>query len=72
MNKKNLDLDIDMKNIKNHDDYKKVWNQLGKIETTMVERNEECKHCIGDKFIFKNPYDKPNGLCTALLHVMEL
>lgn len=68
----NLDLNIDIDKIKNHDDYKNLWNQLGKIEITMVEKNEECKHCLGDKFIYENPYTKPDGVCTSLLHVLDL
>jgi uncharacterized repeat protein (TIGR04076 family) len=38
----------------------------------MIEKNEECKHNLGDVFVYKNPYDKPQGVCTALLHVLDL
>ncbi|MDP4182474.1 MAG: hypothetical protein Q8942_15460 [Bacillota bacterium] len=67
-----LDLNIDMSQIKNHEDYIKCWGRLGKVEIKMVEKNEKCKHCLGDKFVYDNPYSKPAGVCTALLHVLDL
>jgi uncharacterized repeat protein (TIGR04076 family) len=38
----------------------------------MVEQHEECKHAIGDTFIYEKPYQKPAGVCNALLHVLDL
>ncbi len=67
-----IDLHIDIEKIRNHDDYKELWNRIGRIEIRCVEKNEECRHNVGDVFIFKNPYDKPAGLCEALLHVLNL
>ena len=69
-----LDLNIDVSDIKNHEEYRKLWNKMGKIEIKMVEKNEECKHCLGETFIYENenPYDKPDGVCNALLHVLDL
>ncbi len=67
-----LDLNIDIANIKNHQDYQALWHKLGKIEIKMVEKNEECKHNVGDTFIYENPYQKPLGVCNALLHVLDL
>ncbi|HBD95039.1 MAG: hypothetical protein A2015_04150 [Spirochaetes bacterium GWF1_31_7] len=58
--------------IKNHDDYLNYWKNLPQLKITCVEKNEECKHNVGDSFIFKNPYTKPEGVCTALLHVLDL
>jgi uncharacterized repeat protein (TIGR04076 family) len=67
-----LDLNIDVCSIKSHEDYRALWNRLGKIEIKMVEKNEECKHNLGDTFIYENPYQKPDGVCNALLHVLDL
>ena len=67
-----IDLQIDIEKIKNHEDYQKLWSKLGKIEIKCVEKNEECRHKIGDTFIFENPYKRPLGLCEALLHVLDL
>ncbi|PKL92595.1 MAG: hypothetical protein CVV21_02210 [Candidatus Goldiibacteriota bacterium HGW-Goldbacteria-1] len=70
--KRKIDLNIDMSSIKNHQDYRAVWDDLCPIEIKMVEQYEECKHKIGDTFIYENPYTKPAGLCGALMHVAEL
>lgn len=67
-----IDLHINIGQIKNHDDYRDLWNRIGKIEVRCVEKNEECRHNVGDVFIFENPYKKPAGLCEALLHVLDL
>ena len=69
---KNIDLNIDMDAIKNHKDYQELWTRIGRIEITMVEKNEECRHNLGDTFIYENPYKKPEGVCGALLHVLDL
>lgn len=67
-----LDLNMDMSNIKNHKDYQDCWKKLGKVEIKMVEKYEECKHNIGDIFIYENPYKRPENVCNALLHVIDL
>jgi uncharacterized repeat protein (TIGR04076 family) len=71
-NNNSIDLNIDISNIKNHSDYQKLWQDIGKIEIKMIEKNEECRHNIGDTFVFENPYNKPAGVCEALLHVLDL
>ena len=38
----------------------------------MVEKNEQCMHNVGDIFIFDNPYTRPEKICNALLHVLNL
>lgn len=38
----------------------------------MVEKIGKCMHDLNDKFNYENPYKKPNGVCTALLHVLDL
>jgi uncharacterized repeat protein (TIGR04076 family) len=67
-----LDLNIDMAAIKNHADYQAAWGRLGRIRITMVEKHEECRHELGDSFEYENPYKKPEGVCNALLHVLDL
>jgi len=70
--KEYFDLNIDISEIKSHDDYRKLWDKIGRIEIKMVEKNEDCKHNLGDVFIYDNPYKKPEGVCNALLHVLDL
>ncbi|MHB8066217.1 MAG: hypothetical protein ACYDG2_26960 [Ruminiclostridium sp.] len=67
-----LDLNIDTSSITNHEEYRKLWDRIGRIEIEMVEKYEECKHNLGDTFIYENPYMKPEGVCIALLHVLDL
>ena len=67
-----IDLNIDIDSIKSHQDYQALWQRIGKVEIKMVEQNEECKHNLGDTFIYENPYQKPLGVCNALLHVLDL
>lgn len=68
----NLDLNIDFDAIRNHKDYQDLWSKIGKVEITMVEKNEECRHNLGDTFVYENPYKRPDGVCSALLHVLDL
>ncbi len=72
MDSQSLDLNLDFDQIKDHNGYKDMWERLGRVEIRMVEKYEECKHCLGDSFIYENPYKKPEGVCTALLHVLDL
>lgn len=67
-----LDLGIDFDTIQSHTDYKGVWKQLAGVQATMIEKNEQCMHVIGDSFVYKNHYDKPAGICSALHHVLQL
>ena len=69
---KDIDLGINFKDIITHEDYKKLWEKLSPVEITMIEKNESCKHNLGDSFIFENPYNKPDCICQALLHVLDL
>lgn len=52
-------------------EYKKLWEDL-KIEIKLVEKSGECKHGLGDSFIYESPYKRPENVCFALLHVMDL
>jgi uncharacterized repeat protein (TIGR04076 family) len=67
-----IDLNIDVSKITDHEEYKKLWSNMGKIEIKCIEKNEECRHKVGDIFIYENPYKKPQGVCDALLHVIDL
>jgi uncharacterized repeat protein (TIGR04076 family) len=55
-----------------HEEYHKLWNDLGPLEIKMTKQYGECKHNIGDVFNYNNPYDKPKDACNALLHVLDL
>jgi uncharacterized repeat protein (TIGR04076 family) len=67
-----LNLNVDFSTIKSYEDYKNVWNKISPVEITMIEKFEQCSHDLGDKFVYKNHYDKPAGICTALHHVLQL
>jgi uncharacterized repeat protein (TIGR04076 family) len=66
------DIDLHIGNIENYEQYKNIWKDISKIQITCIEKNEECKHAVGDTFIYENPYKRPDGVCTALLHVLDL
>ena len=68
----NKDLDLNIGPIHSYEEYKDVWKNISEIQITCIEKNEECKHSVGDSFIYENPYKKPDGVCTALLHVLDL
>ena len=67
-----LDLGIDHNAIRSYDDYKELWKRLAGVRATMIEKKEECQHNISDSFVYKNHYDKPAGICSALHHVFQL
>lgn len=67
-----IDLGIDYASIRNHDDDRKLWAQIPKVEVCMVEQHEECHHKLGDTFVYENPYKAPEGLCHAIAHVIDL
>ena len=71
-NNDTLDLNLDYSKIKTYEEYREIWEKVGKIEVKMVEKNEQCKHNIGDIFIFDSPYSRPEKICNALLHVLNL
>jgi uncharacterized repeat protein (TIGR04076 family) len=52
--------------------YKGAWASLPKIQIRMVEKTGECKHHLGDTYIYENPYKRPENVCFALLHVLDL
>ncbi len=69
--KNNLDVNVDTTNFTD-DDYHELWNQMGRIRIRMVEKIGKCNHELGDTFYYENPYKKPEGVCNALLHVLDL
>ena len=69
--KKNIDLNLDVSSFSD-DDYHELWNQIGRIRIKMVEKIGKCNHELGDTFHYQNPYIKPEGVCNALLHVLDL
>ncbi|MCE5249861.1 hypothetical protein LLG96_06535 [bacterium] len=56
----------------NDEEYRERWNNLGKIEIKMVEKIGKCRHELGETYFYNTPYERPQGVCTALLHVLDL
>ena len=54
------------------EDYLDQWRQLSPIAVTLIQKDGRCEHELGDRFYFKDPYEKPRDLCNALLHVLDL
>ncbi len=52
-------------------EYRKLWENL-KIEIKMVQKDGECKHKLADTFFYDSPYKRPENVCFALLHVLDL
>lgn len=67
-----LNINLDLSEVKDINDYRDLWKHLGKIELKMVEKHEECPHNLGDVFIYETPNKRPVGVCNALLHVLDL
>ncbi len=53
------------------EEYKNLWKEL-KIEIKMIEKTGKCKHEMGEKYLYNSPYEKPQNVCNALLHVLDL
>ncbi|MDQ7096557.1 hypothetical protein REC12_23460 [Desulfosporosinus sp. PR] len=53
-------------------EYKEMWSKLEPIQIKMIEKIGSCRHNLGDIFVYTTPYEKPNEVCTALLHVLDL
>jgi uncharacterized repeat protein (TIGR04076 family) len=69
---KYLNLDIDFNEIISHEDYKGIWDKFSPVKVQMIEKNEECLHNLSDFFLYNNHYGKPQGICSALHHVLQL
>ncbi len=61
-----------MEKSEENNDYRKRWKELSPLQIKLVEKEGACKHELHDTFIYKNPYEKPQGVCSALLHVIDL
>lgn len=53
-------------------EYEKHWKDMGKIEIKMVKKSGKCRHKLGERHVYASPYDKPQKVCNALLHVLDL
>ncbi len=53
------------------EEYRDEWARLSPLLARMVRKDGRCKHACGDTFCFRNPYEKPTGICMALWHVLE-
>jgi uncharacterized repeat protein (TIGR04076 family) len=71
-NAERLQLNIHLDDIQSPADYKQVWARIPPVKITNTVENEKCPHRLGDTFIFKNHYDRPEGICAALHHVLQL
>ncbi len=71
-NQKKISLEIDFYSPMPREDYLKYWDRLSRIEIRLVEKIGECKHNLGDVYYYDNPYKRPEGVCFALLHVLQL
>jgi uncharacterized repeat protein (TIGR04076 family) len=67
---KQISLNLDTHNLSDAE-YKKLWDCC-KIEIRLIEKNGQCKHNLGDVYIYENPYKRPESVCFALLHVLDL
>ncbi len=67
-----IDLNIDVSQLHSHEEYRALWGKIGRIEIRCVEKNEECRHKVGDVFVYENPYKRPSDVCEALLYVLDL
>jgi uncharacterized repeat protein (TIGR04076 family) len=69
-----LDLGFDFGKIRSYADYKtEAWRRLAPIQVTMIKEDEPCPHHrVGDSFLYRNHYDKPKVICSALHHVLQL
>ena len=55
-----------------HAEYKQLWDKLGPLEIRMTAKTGKCSHELGEAFRYEHPYSKPEGLCNALVHVLDL
>ena len=68
---KKISLTLDIQNFSDTE-YRKIWNSLYKIEIRLVEKIGECRHNLGETYIYDTPYKRPEKVCFALLHVLDL
>ena len=54
------------------EEYLALWDKTGPLELRMVEKIGRCKHELHDSFQYQTPYKRPENVCAALLHVVDL
>jgi uncharacterized repeat protein (TIGR04076 family) len=54
------------------EEYREKWKETGPLEITMITLQGKCMHQLGDTFRYKTPYERPQGVCFALLHILDL
>ncbi len=64
-------LDLDISKMTDAD-YHKLTRSLGKIQIKMIEKIGQCPHQLGETHVYAIPYQKPDKVCYALQHVLEL
>jgi uncharacterized repeat protein (TIGR04076 family) len=67
-----LDFGIELSKPMTRDEYHAYWDRLARVEIRMIGKYGECHHNLGDVFYYETPYQRPEGVCTALLHVIDL
>jgi uncharacterized repeat protein (TIGR04076 family) len=71
MSEKKLDLNIDVSDFSDNECLD-LWKHLGKLRIEMTEKIGKCNHEVGETYYYDDPYRKPEGVCPALLHVLDL
>ncbi len=64
-------LNLDTANMTDKD-YHQFTRGLGKIQIKLVEKIGQCPHQLGETHTYAIPYQKPEKVCYALQHVLEL
>jgi hypothetical protein len=67
-----LRLNIDLAKVTSPADYKGTWKRIAPVTATNIQKNQKCPHALGATFVYRDHYDKPEGICTALHHVLQL
>ena len=63
-------IDYDPQNT-TREQYRAMWAGLYRLEIRLAEKCGECPHNTGDVFYYENPYKRPEGVCVALLQVLD-
>jgi uncharacterized repeat protein (TIGR04076 family) len=71
-NQDKLCIGLDLHGPLPREEYLELWKRVSRLELKMVEKIGECKHCLGDTFIYDTPIKRPDGVCYALLHQLDL
>ena len=69
-NQKKVGLNLDMKSI-TEADYRELVRSC-KIELKIVEKTGQCKHNVGETYVYQIPYRRPENVCYALMNVVDM